>query len=94
MLEQINKVHQFMKKNQIQSFLIIVVLVLIGYYTYTNFFRKEHYDMKDVGVGVIIGYSSLCIICTIIPWIILYFIVKYASKNAIRETSRTSQNKS
>ena len=80
-----------MKDKPVQSFLIIVVLILLTYYVYTRFFRKEHYDMKDMGYGAIISYSSLCIVCMIIPYLILYYIVKYASKNAIKETS---QNKS
>ena len=86
MLQQI---HQYMKEKPVQSFLIIIVLVLIGYYIYINFFRKEHMDMAGKGAGAISIYSSLLLLCLIIPYIILYYIVKFASKNAIIETSQS-----
>jgi hypothetical protein len=89
MLEQINKLHQYMKKNQLQSFLIIVVLILIIYYAY-KYYKKEYFG-EEIGTGAIISYSSLCIVFMIIPYLILYYIVKYASKNAIKETSQLSQ---
>ena len=83
------QIHQYMKDKPLQSFLIIVVLILLTYYVYTRFFRKEHMDMAEKGAGAISSVISLCIIITIIPWLILYYIVKYASKNAIRETSQS-----
>ena len=83
------QIHQYMKDKPVQSFLIIVVLILFVYYVYARFFRKEHMDMTGKGVGAISSYSSLLLLCLIIPYIILYYIVKYASKNAIRETSQS-----
>ena len=86
------QIHKFMKEKPLQSFLIIVVLILLTYYVYTRFFRKEHYDMKDmkdIGYGASISYSSLCIICMIIPYLILYYIIKIANKNAIIESTQS-----
>jgi len=83
------QIHQYMKDKPVQSFLIIVVLILLAYYVYTRFFRKEHMDMNGKGVAAISSYSLLLLLCLIIPYLILYYIVKYASKNAIRETSQS-----
>jgi len=84
------KIHQYMKDKPIHSFVIIIVIVLIGYYIYNKFFT-EHFDLSGMGTGAIISYSSSVVICLIIPYLILYYIVKYAAKNAIRETSQSSQ---
>ena len=87
-------IHQYMKEKPVQSFLIIVVLVLIGYYIYINFFRKENFDLSgtpftEMGFSAISSYSSSLILCLIIPYIILYYIIKVANKNAIIETSQS-----
>ena len=77
-----------MKDKPVQSFLIIVVLVLIGYYIFTKFFKKEQFDMAGKGGAAISSYISLLILCLIIPYVILYYIIKVANKNAIIETSQ------
>ena len=93
MLEQINKLHQYIKKNQLQSFLIIIVLILIVYFAY-KYFKKEYFG-AETGTGTFISYSSsLCIVYMIISYIVLYYLIKIANKNAIKETSQLSQSKS
>ena len=95
MLEEINKMHQILKKNKIQTFLIIIVLILLVYYVYNKYFKKEHFKMgADMGAGAIVSYSSLCIVCMIIPYLVLYYIIKIANKNAIKESNQSSQSKS
>jgi len=84
-----SQIHQYMKHKPVQSFLIIVVLILLGYYVYTKFFKKEHMDMAGKGAAAISSYSLMLLLCLIIPYLILYYIVKYASKNAIKETSQS-----
>ena len=92
-LHQIHQLHQFMKDKPVQSFLIIIVLILLIYYIYIKFFRKEHYNINNMGLSGTIFGISLCILCLFIPYIILYYIIKIANKNAIKETSQ-NQSKS
>jgi len=85
----ITQIHKYMKDKPVQSFLIIVVLILLAYYVYTRFIRKEHMDMGKMGFAAVSSYSLLLILCLIIPYLILYYIIKIANKNAIRETSQS-----
>ena len=91
----ITQIHQYMKDKPVQSFLIIVVLILLAYYIYTRFFRKEHLDMSKtpfagMGSSAVSSLISLILVFWIIlPYIILYYIIKVANKNAIRETSQS-----
>lgn len=89
MLEILQNIYKYMKDKPVQSFLIIVVLVLLGYYVYTKFFRKEHMEMKDMGIAQFSSALTLCLVCLLIPYLILYYIIKIANKNAIIETSQS-----
>lgn len=91
----LKQIHKFIKEKPLQTFLIIVVIILITYYFYDEYFKKEHLHNGTSIMSHVVSYSSLCIICMIIPYIILYYMVKYASKNAIREmSSQSNQSKS
>jgi hypothetical protein len=83
-----SQIHQYMKKKPLKSFLIIVVSLLLGYYIYTKFFKNEHMEKTEGSWGVMwwISYSSFVLIFgLIIPFIVMYFIVKSATRNVFKE---------
>jgi len=92
-MSKLSLIHKYMKDKPVQSFLIIVISILLVYFIYTKFFKKEYLEMETSNTKNISGfelssYSSLLILCLIIPYIILYYIIKIANKNAIIETSQ------
>jgi len=88
------KILKFMKEKPAITFLVIVVSILIVYYIYDTYYRTEHLDASgnfyDSTGGAILT-SVLSLVICFIQILILYYIIKYANKNAIIETSQMSQ---
>lgn len=92
-----SQIHQYMKKKPVHSFLIIVVSLLLGYYIYTKFFRNEHMENTEEEWGVMgwVLYSSFVLVFGfIIPFIVMYFIVKSATRNVLKEFNFQNQSQS
>lgn len=92
-----SQIHQYMKKKPVHSFLIIVVSLLLGYYIYAKFFKNEYMQNTEEQTGVMgwVLYSSFIFIFGfIIPFIAIYFIVKSATRNVLKEFNFQSQSQS
>ena len=89
------KLHNFMKEKPVISFLIIIVLILIIYYIYQEYIKNENFEISGMtnGAGGSISVSLILVLISTIQILILYYIIKIANKNAIKETTQ-SQNKS
>jgi uncharacterized membrane protein len=88
------KILKFMKEKPAVTFLVIVISILIVYYIYQTYYTTEHLNASGIFAGGISGsllISVLSLIICFIQIIILYYIIKYANKNAIIETSQKSQ---
>jgi len=80
-----HRIVEFAKKNPAITFITIVVAIILSYYLYTHYY-KEHFDSESMGAGSSILGSLLCIGICVVQILVFYYIVKFAAKNAIKQT--------